>query len=198
VVALTYDDGPDPVWTARVLAELERDGATATFFVDARRAAAHPDLIAAMGKAGHEVGFHCLEHRRHSERSEGEVAAETATGLGMLEAIGVRPTAWRPPWGVVTAPTHRVASEHGLELWGWNFDSHDWRGDSCERMLAALEAVGGLGAGSVVLMHDGIGPGALRGGCPETVMLTRALLTGARARGFQPVPVAELASKVAP
>jgi peptidoglycan-N-acetylglucosamine deacetylase len=190
-VALTYDDGPDPVWTAAVLAELERGAATATFFVDARRALAHPQLIEAIGEAGHEVGFHCLEHRRHSELSEEELTAETTTGLEVLEALGAVPTAWRPPWGVATAATHRVAAEHGLELWGWNFDSHDWRGDSCEQMLTALEAEGGLRDGSVVLMHDGIGPGALRGGCEQTLVLTVALLAGTRAKGLRTAGVSE-------
>lgn len=188
-IALTYDDGPDPVWTARVLAELERHGATATFFVDARRALARPGLIEAMDEAGHEVGFHCVRHVRHSELGEQGVQAEATVGLAMLASLGVRPRAWRAPWGVVTEATLRVAAEHGLDLWNWSFDSHDWRGDSREQMLAAFDAVGGLAAGTVVLMHDGLGPGARRSGCAETVGLTGTLLDAAKARGLRSAPL---------
>jgi peptidoglycan/xylan/chitin deacetylase (PgdA/CDA1 family) len=195
-IALTFDDGPDPTWTAEVLAELRRGDARATFFVEARRALARPDLVEAMLEAGHEVGFHCVEHIRHSERSEAAIAADAAMGLAMLDSIGVRPLAWRTPWGVVGETTRRVAAEHGLELWGWNLDSHDWRGDTCAEMLAAVETEGGLRDGSVVLMHDGIGPGARRSGCAQTVWLTRALLGAATTAGLRAAAVSD--SKVLP
>jgi peptidoglycan/xylan/chitin deacetylase (PgdA/CDA1 family) len=185
-IALTFDDGPDPVWTERVLAELERHGAPATFFVDARRALAWPEQIAAMAEAEHEVGFHCVRHIRHSELDEDGVRAEAAEGLAILDSLGVRPTTWRAPWGVVTEATRRVAAEHGLDLWNWSFDSHDWRGDASAEMLAALDAEGGLRDGSVMLMHDGIGPGARRDGCAETVRLAGALLEAAGAAGLRP------------
>ncbi len=184
-IALTFDDGPDPAWTARVLAELGRHRAVATFFVDAYRALAWPERIAAMSEAGHEIGFHCVRHVRHSELSEEEVRAEVATGLEMLDTLGVRPTTWRAPWGVVTAATRRAAAEHGLDLWHWSFDSHDWRGDDSAAMLAALDAEGGLREGTVVLMHDGIGPGAQREDCAETVRLAGALLEAAGAAGLR-------------
>jgi peptidoglycan/xylan/chitin deacetylase (PgdA/CDA1 family) len=188
-IALTFDDGPDPVWTARVLAELERHQAAATFFVDARQALARPELIGAMSDAGHEVGFHCVRHVRHSDLGEEGVRSEVDLGLAMLESLGVRPAAWRAPWGVVTAATRRLAAEHGLDLWNWSFDSHDWRGDDCERMLAALRVDGGLADGTVALMHDALGPGARREGCAETVRLTAALLEAAAALGLRPAPL---------
>jgi peptidoglycan/xylan/chitin deacetylase (PgdA/CDA1 family) len=191
-IALSFDDGPDPVWTARVLAELECHGAVATFFVDGRRALGQPRLIAAMVEAGHEIGFHCVRHVRHSDLGEEGVRAEVAVGLAMLDSLGVRPTAWRAPWGVVTGATRRAAAEHGLDLWHWSFDSHDWRGDGCAEMLTALDAEGGLVDGTVALMHDALGPGARRDGCAETVRLTRALLEAASAAGLRPTPLSPL------
>ncbi len=188
-VALSFDDGPDSVWTARVLAELERHGARATFFVDVSRALAQPELIEAMSAAGHEVGFHCVRHLRHTELGAEGIEAEAAVGLAMLGSVGVRPRAWRAPWGVVTEATVRVAAEHELDLWNWSFDSHDWRGDVRDEMLAALEGEGGLVDGTVALMHDGLGPGARRDGCAETVRLTAALLAAANAAGLRPAPL---------
>jgi peptidoglycan/xylan/chitin deacetylase (PgdA/CDA1 family) len=187
--ALTYDDGPDPLWTAQLLEELGESGARATFFVMTPRAVANRELIEEMLAAGHEVALHCYRHVGHPEQSEGEMAAEVSTGIRQLRSVGVYPRAWRAPWGRETDVTRRLAGRHGLRLWGWNLDSHDWRGDGCAQMQAALDADGGLRDGAVVLMHDGIGPGALRDDCEQTILLSRALLSAGAARGLRPVTV---------
>jgi peptidoglycan-N-acetylglucosamine deacetylase len=196
-VALTYDDGPDPFWTELLLAELREHGARATFFAITPRAVLAPDLIETMLADGHEVGFHCVRHRRHSELNRGQLRAELAAGLRHLASLAVEPRAWRAPWGVETAATRRLAARHDLQLWGWSFDSHDWRGDAAATMHAALVAQGGLRDGDVVLMHDGIGPGALRTGCEETLELTRLLLADAARLGLRCAPVSEAEGVVA-
>lgn len=188
-IALTFDDGPDPTWTPRILTALERRGAQATFFVQARRAVEHRDLVEALIDAGNEIGFHCLDHVRHSQRSWDGVTSDLEIGLEMLDRIGVRPRAWRVPWGVETDITRLLAAERGLRLWGWNVDTHDSRGDGVRRMFGALEAQGGLRDGDVLLMHDALAPGARRDGCAETVALTELLLSRAVDDGLEPVTV---------
>lgn len=178
-ICLTFDDGPDPVWTPRMLTALRRRAARATFFVQARRAVEHRDLIEAMLDAGHEVGFHCLDHVRHSQRTIEGVESDLTVGLEMLSRVGVEPRAWRAPWGVETDATRLLAGERDLQLWGWNVDTHDWRGDDVRRMFGALEAQGGLRGGDVILMHDALGPGALRNECAQTAALTELLLATA-------------------
>lgn len=178
-IALTYDDGPDPDWTPRVLDALAGSGAHATFFVDARRALVQRDLVREVVGQGHEVAFHCFEHIRHSDRSDEEMRAEVDLGLGLLDLLGVDPGAWRAPWGIETDLTRDLAVAYDMRLWGWNVDTHDWRGDSAGRMWRAIEIQGGVRAGDVILMHDGLGPGARREGCAETVALTELLLAGA-------------------
>lgn len=180
-IALTYDDGPDPVWTQRILATLEKRGARATFFVQGRRAIENRDQIEAILATGNEVGFHCLDHVRHSRRSWQGITSDLEIGLEMLDRIGVQPVAWRTPWGIETDATRLLAAERGLRLWGWNVDTHDWRGDGVRRMFTALQAQGGLRPGDVILMHDALGPGARREGCGETVALTELLLAQAEA-----------------
>jgi len=121
--------------------------------------------------AGHEVAFHCAKHNRHDAMTRGEIAADLQSGLPAL----VRPARfWRSPWGVVTSATEAVARERGLTPVGWTADTKDWRGHAPAEMLARVEAA--LVPGAIVLMHDGIGPGARRDGCSDTVALVRPLL----------------------
>lgn len=96
-----------------------------------------------------------------------------------------------PPGGRETEVTRRLAARHGLRLWGWNLDSRDWRGDSARQMYAALLAQGGLRDGDVVLMHDGLGPGAKRSSCEQTLELTRLLLAEADREELELAPLFE-------
>jgi peptidoglycan/xylan/chitin deacetylase (PgdA/CDA1 family) len=183
-VALTFDDGPDPRWTPRVLDALGEVGAAATFFVVAPRVRRWPELVRRALAEGHRVEPHCAGHVRHSELDRAGISADTAATLDTLAELGVEARLWRPPWGVRTPDTEEVARDYGLQLVGWTHDTHDWRGDAASRMLAAVRP--GLGPGSVVLMHDGLGPGARRTGCRETVALIRPLVDHVRALGCEP------------
>jgi peptidoglycan/xylan/chitin deacetylase (PgdA/CDA1 family) len=177
-VALTYDDGPDPEWTPRLLDALHRARATATFFPIAPRAAAHPDLIARMLAEGHTVGLHCDDHVRHTERDELWLARDTGRALARLSSLGVHPTLWRTPWGVTAPFSQVVARAHGLRITGWTVDTHDWRGDGAEAMLEATRD--DLRPGAIVLAHDGIGPGARRSGAAQTIAYTELATTQLR------------------
>jgi peptidoglycan/xylan/chitin deacetylase (PgdA/CDA1 family) len=186
---LTFDDGPDVHWTRRILEALDRADARATFFTIGERVKAHPDTVLAILQAGHEVQLHCERHLRHSELSEAEIALDTAAGLRSLAEVGVRPTLWRTPWGVHTQASERVASSHGLRLIDWTIDTHDWRGDTASTMLDAIRPL--LAPDGIVLMHDAIGPGALRAGCENTVELVGGLVAAARAEALRVAPVVE-------
>jgi peptidoglycan-N-acetylglucosamine deacetylase len=179
---LTFDDGPDPLGTPALLDLLQTLGARATFFPIAPRAAEHPHLIARMLEDGHEVGLHCYEHVRHSERDHAWLAEDTARALEMLDSLGARPARWRTPWGVTAPWTGQVAAEHGLRLLGWTVDTHDWRGDSAQEMFERTK--NDLEDGAIVLAHDGIGPGAQRETTSETVEFVRLLGAHARRRGL--------------
>jgi peptidoglycan/xylan/chitin deacetylase (PgdA/CDA1 family) len=182
-LALTFDDGPDPLWTPRVLDALAACGARATFFPIASRAARHPALMARILAGGHAVGLHCDEHVRHSERDEAWLRRDTAVALERLAVLGVHPTLWRTPWGVLAPWTPRVAALHGLRIAPWSVDTHDWRGDGAEAMLERIR--GGLDAGAIVLAHDGLGPGARREDCEQTVALIPLVAAVAAERGLR-------------
>jgi peptidoglycan-N-acetylglucosamine deacetylase len=182
--ALTFDDGPDPVWTLRVLDALHQVEAHATFFVIAPLALKHPSVVSAILEAGHALEFHCTDHVRHTHLSRCEVEADTREGLRALRSLSIEPRFWRPPWGVLAPCTEEVAEDFGLRLAPWSVDTRDWRGDPAREMLRNAEPL--LGPGAVVLMHDGLGPGALRAGCEETVALVEPLVARLRLMGCEP------------
>jgi peptidoglycan/xylan/chitin deacetylase (PgdA/CDA1 family) len=182
-IGLTFDDGPDEVWTPRVLAELRRLKARATFFVLGERARRAPGLLSRMVREGHEVALHGHRHVRHSDICERELENDTLQGLNALALAGVHPRRWRTPWGICTPATVAVAERHRLELVHWTVDTHDWRGDTAWQMLSS--AARELHEQALVLMHDALGPGATRSGCESTVALIAPLCELARARGLR-------------
>jgi len=186
-LSLTFDDGPDPTWTPRVLDELQRCGVRATFFMVGERVLVHPDIARRVLAGGHDVQLHCHRHIRHTELSETELAHDTAKALDALAAVGVQPRLWRTPWGVATAATRRLASQLGLQLVRWSIDTHDWRGDPPQRTLDHLRRR--LADGGAVLMHDALGPGATRAGCQNTLALLPLLTAAGQSHGLALTPM---------
>jgi peptidoglycan-N-acetylglucosamine deacetylase len=186
-VALTFDDGPDPVWTPLVLDALADARARATFFVIAPRATRYPSLVSRMREDGHDVAFHCNEHVRHDAMTPEGIEADVASGL---LALGQPARHWRTPWGFVTPATEAVAQRHRLWLVGWTADTEDWRGDAPDEMLARVR--GKISPGAIVLMHDGVGPGATREDCAGTIDLVRPLVATVRSHGLEPETLDDL------
>ena len=191
-LSLTFDDGPDARWTRGVLEALRAAETRATFFMVGQRVRAAPEAALAVLDAGHEVQLHCERHVRHSELSEAQIERDTNAGLQSLAAMGVRPTCWRTPWGLRTRASERVARSHRLRLVDWTIDTHDWRGDAPAAMLAAARGL--LSDRAVVLMHDALGPGALRAGCDNTLDLIEPLVSLAREQGFAVMALGETCS----
>lgn len=181
-VALTFDDGPDPVWTPRLLDMLAALRAHATFFPIAPRAAAAPELIERMRADGHTIGLHCDEHIRHSTRGADWGRHDTASALARLHALHVSPSLWRTPWGDLAPWSRRVAAENALDIVGWSTDTEDWRGDPAAVMFARTRAA--LADGAVVLAHDGIGPGARRADAAQTLAYVKLVGAYAVDRGL--------------
>jgi peptidoglycan/xylan/chitin deacetylase (PgdA/CDA1 family) len=183
VLALTFDDGPDPVWTPRLLDLLTALGARATFFAIAPRAAAHPDLVARILDHGHSLGLHCDEHVRHSSRGIAWGRGDASRALARLHALGANPGLWRTPWGDLAWWSGRVADEHRLRLVHWTVDTHDWRGDNARLMFESTH--NRLEDGAIVLAHDGIGPGARRRDAAQTLRFVELAAAHAKDRGLE-------------
>lgn len=153
-VVLTYDDGPEPGGTERVLAALADHGATATFFILLSKARRHPKLLAEVTAAGHEIGLHGVDHRRLTAFTPTEVERRTQDAKLELEDIVSRDIRWfRPPYGKQTFWIWRAITRCGLVSVSWGRDMLDWLDvPQTDRVAAALK---GGRPGAIVLAHDG-------------------------------------------
>jgi peptidoglycan/xylan/chitin deacetylase (PgdA/CDA1 family) len=178
VVYLTFDDGPAPAWTPRVLELLARYRARATFFVLGRSAAAYPDLVRQEFAAGHGVGNHTWSHRRLTGLTGGQLAAEVGTTSAAIQrATGAPVRCLRPPYAAVDAASADRVRALGLRLVLWDIDTYDWRGPGAG--VIAGRILGRVRSGDVVLMHDG---GGNRG---QTLAALGQVLATLSAKGFR-------------
>jgi peptidoglycan/xylan/chitin deacetylase (PgdA/CDA1 family) len=156
-VALTFDDGPNPDATPRILELLARHGVAATFFVWGERAERFPQLLRLIVDGGHSLQPHCWEHVSHWTRHRDEIAAYIDRTISLLGDAGApEATLWRPPYGhTLRGVTERIAAQWGLELAGWTINPHDYEGHSAADMLAGVRGRLGARAHDVLLLHDG-------------------------------------------
>jgi len=154
-VALTFDDGPDPEITPRVLDALDRAGARGTFFCVGERAAAQPRLTREIVARRHAVESHSLRHTLGFGwygpwRLSREVAGAQRA---IADACGVAPVFFRAPFGVRNPMLDHVLARAGLRYASWTRRGYDARDDDAARVLRRL--VAGLRAGDVLMLHDG-------------------------------------------
>ena len=154
VVAITFDDGPHAAGTPAVLEELARHGATATFFLVGEQVVQRPALAQEIVAAGHEVAVHCFRHTLLLRRRVAAVADDldrTVDAIGT--ATGVRPTLYRPPYGILSSGALRHVRSRGWRPLLWSTWGRDWERRATPQSIAR-RATRGLCAGDVVLLHD--------------------------------------------
>ncbi|HEY8153182.1 MAG TPA: polysaccharide deacetylase family protein [Myxococcota bacterium] len=154
-VALTFDDGPHPVTTRRVLAALAPTRHRATFFVLGEKARRHPDVVREIHAGGHSLGIHGDTHDRlHSFRMPWTVRDEIVRAGDAVEAAtGSRPRFFRPPLGHTSVTSMRGVRLAGVTLVGWSSRAFDGlRGRSLEAVVARVGRT--LGDGEIVMLHD--------------------------------------------
>lgn len=187
-VALTFDDGPHPKWTPRVLATLAKHEAKATFFLVARKAAEHPDVVRAILDAGHAVGLHSYAHDRlFALRRERRVRADLERGIATLEKLtGSRPTLFRPPIGHTNPIIARVADKLDLTVVGWSAAGRDGvPSANVEDVVSRVRR--SLRDGAIVMLHDSPEKGDRE---PAAVKALPILLDALAAERLDVVPLA--------
>lgn len=156
-IALTFDDGPDPEETPRVLDLLALYGARATFFMVGNRVEAHPELVAGIAAAGHAVANHSWDHSsflRIDGAARREQLHRAAAALGSHAATRQGRPLFRPPFGEQSPASLRDVRRAGFEVVTWDVVPEDWRDDPADMLVA--RTMRRLRRGSIVLFHDSL------------------------------------------
>jgi peptidoglycan/xylan/chitin deacetylase (PgdA/CDA1 family) len=152
-VYLTFDDGPDPEWTPRVLDALDQAQVKATFFAIGEQAQRSPDLMRRIQADGHAVGNHTYSHKHPWFMLQGTARAQVRDGAKALtDVLGIAPRFYRPPHGRQRACMSDEAQRCGERVVLWDVSAVDWGPLGAAQGIAhRLNAVKG---GNIVLMHD--------------------------------------------
>jgi peptidoglycan/xylan/chitin deacetylase (PgdA/CDA1 family) len=184
VLALTFDDGPHPVYTPQVLDLLRRHRVKATFFLVGARARARPDLVARMRADGHEIGNHTESHGRTLLQPLGRFEQELRDGERTLGLAGARPKLFRPP-GIWLRPSQQAAAARQgyLTVLGsaYAYDPYRPPAPYIEWVIAK-----NLRPGAIVVLHDAGGDRS------HTVNAVPAILHAARQKELRWVTLSEL------
>lgn len=187
-VALTFDDGPDPITTPALLKLLRDRRAVATFFVTGERVARHPELVAAMAAGGHGIGNHSFRHDPLGAfRGVRTMAAEVDATQRALKSIGVEPFAYRPPMGITTPRLRRALAGSGMFV--VNFSRRAWDGGNRRIGRLSGRILKRVRPGDIVLLHERLPDPARLADWEREIDL---VLKGLAEKGLAVVPLAEL------
>jgi len=187
-VALTFDDGPDPLTTPAVLKLLRAHRAVATFFVTGGGVARHPELVAAMVADGHGIGNHSFRHDPLGAfRGVRTLAAEIEATQRALKPLGVEPLAYRPPMGITTPRLRRALA--GSEMFVVNFSCRAWDGGNRRLGKLAGRILKRVRPGDIVLLHERLPDPARLADWAREIDL---VLKGLAEKRLAVVPLAEL------
>lgn len=181
-VALTFDDGPDPIYTTLLLDTLERLGLRATFFLIGDRVEAFPYFARDIMAAGHDLGNHSFHHVNLARLQPADLEHEIGATQQVIQHVtGVIPQYFRPPGGNYNRAVLQAVSQHGLTTVFWTDNPADYSGAGTTALEAKL--LGRISNGGIILLHQGV-EDMIRS-LPRTVEVLRQ-------RGYTIVPVSGL------
>ncbi len=182
-VAITFDDGPSPALTPKVLDILKRHGAAATVFGLGDNASPHASILARASGEGHEIGNHTFSHINMKTTAREQVCSEISRTNSIIQAAtGKRVRVMRPPYGSTNAElVNLMFNQYNLRSILWNVDTKDWQHPGVN--VVVQRAVGSAKPGSIILLHDIHS---------STLAAVEGIVTGLQARGFKLVTVSQL------
>ncbi|MDQ6861236.1 MAG: polysaccharide deacetylase family protein [Verrucomicrobiota bacterium] len=188
-VAMTFDDGPNPTLTPKLLDLLAAHHMKATFFVVGQNAADHPEILKRAVREGHEIANHSWSHPNLGKMSDDAVRRELQkTDDAIFAAIGTRPTLMRPPYGSITAHQKTWINEQfGYRIIIWDVDPLDWKRPGPS--VVTRRIVSETKPGSIILAHDIH---------PPTIEAMPATFDELQEKGFKFATVSELLAMARP
>ncbi|MFT5466670.1 MAG: peptidoglycan/xylan/chitin deacetylase (PgdA/CDA1 family) [Verrucomicrobiales bacterium] len=153
-IAMTFDDGPHPTNTPRLLDMLKQRNIRATFFVVGPNSKNHPGILRRMVAEGHEIANHTWTHGDMTKVSQAAVRKELNDSRdAIVAATGIAPKLWRPPYGAVNSNLKNwIKQEYGYPTIMWSVDPMDWKRPGAS--VVADRLVSGTGNGGILLAHD--------------------------------------------
>lgn len=184
-IALTFDDGPHPKYTPRILDVLSQYGIRATFFFVGENVSYYPDAAREVARRGHEIGNHTYTHPSAVKTTEQDLRRELRECERVIQNVtDTCPKLFRPPEGTWNMRVLKIAQEQDYSVILWDIDTLDWAHTPADKISSyVLENTKG---GNIILMHD-----YQSGGC-ETVKALQMFIPELLARGFSFVTVSEL------
>ncbi|WP_144555974.1 polysaccharide deacetylase family protein [Bacillus sp. X1(2014)] len=154
LVALTFDDGPHPVFTTQILNILAKHDAKATFFVAGNKVVRFPDLLKREVKEGHEIANHTFHHIYGNITSAKLSSELDETDKIIKKFTGLKPSLYRPVGGFYNDVIINTAIKNGKEvvLWSWNQDSRDWADPPASQIYSKIK--NGVKPGNIIIFHD--------------------------------------------
>lgn len=187
-IALTFDDGPHPRVTPKILKILEKYGVKATFFVVGENVEYYPEVIESVVAAGHEIGNHTYSHPHISRLDEKTLAQEISKcDKAITDAVGVHSKLFRPPEGVIDNAVKVISSTNDYSVILWRVDTRDWAGTSADEIEKNVTK--NVRSGDIILMHDYISKNC------HTVEAVERIIPVLLKRGYKFVTVSELIAK---
>jgi peptidoglycan-N-acetylglucosamine deacetylase len=182
-IAMTFDDGPSPETTPRLLDILKQRNIKATFFMIGQNAEHNPAIVQRILAEGHEIGNHSWTHPQLSKLSDDRVTEEiNKTQAAIKNACGYTPVILRPPYGAITARQKQwIEQQFGLSVIIWTVDPFDWKRPGASVIEQRILA--GARPGAIILSHDIH---------KQTVDAMPATLDALAAKGFKFVTVSQL------
>ncbi len=190
LIALTFDDGPYPPYTQRLLALLAEKNVHATFFMVGENAAKHPDVVRQVQKEGHQIALHAGRHQDLLKLSADAAARNIAYGKKTLEDITGRPVLYmRPPHGFKDWSVVHAINNAKLTIVNWSIIPRDWTNPGAQ--VIADRVCEAAAPGAIVLLHDGDSP-KMQAPRDQTIEATGIIIDTLRAQGYEFVTIEEL------
>jgi peptidoglycan/xylan/chitin deacetylase (PgdA/CDA1 family) len=194
VVALTYDDGPNPPHTQALLQVLSEQGVHATFFMKGINVDAFPDSVAAVAAAGHEIGNHSYYHQPMLAFTPGKYRDEiTRTNHALKNILGYEPELFRAPYGAQGIGLTLALEELDMRSIGMSAIGNDW--EVFDPRLIADAILDAIEPGAIILLHDGHGDvadPAAQDSREASVAATKLLIETLQGQGYRFVTVGQM------
>lgn len=185
IVAITFDDGPDPEYTPRVLELLAQYEAKATFFIIGQNAEKNPELVLRQYEEGHELANHTFTHPWTTSIQTLDKELKQTNEI-IFSITGFRPTLFRPVGGQYTDDMISTAVKNGFKvvMWSWHQDTEDWANPGVQKIVDTV--LTGTKPGNVILFHDSGGDRR------QTLEALDKILPELKKQGYQFVTITEL------